>query len=292
MTTQNSDSSIHSEHVQIGEYQLMFHHWPCHSPDATPAVALIFHGFLAHGLYPTVRYAADVLQQHNLRVLSYDMQGHGRSEGLSGYLPSAEQVLHEATAVAKYVQATYCANPQQKLFLVGSSMGGAIALGVSSRITTTASGVVLLAPMLQLSVSSLEQTLLQGLAVLVPTLSCIPSSSTSAALQYRDPMKRQECEQDPLVVQGRTIRVGSANTCVQLTRIVQQTPTTVPLLILLADEDVIVQNQGAERFYEQCADNNDKTLKRYPALHGLLCEPSPLLDQIQQDLVEWIQARL
>lgn len=291
--------TVHSEHVTIGDYQLCFHHWPTTTTEEpVHAVALIFHGFLAHGLYPTVRYAAEVLahsssqkNQKSMRVISYDMQGHGRSEGLSGYLPSASEVLQEATAVANHVRVTYCTS-NEKFFLIGSSMGGAIALGVSSQISVD--GVILLAPMLLLSVSSLNQTLLQGLAALVPTLSCIPSSSTSAALQYRDPTKRHECEQDPLVVKGTMIRVGSANTCVQLTRIVseQTPPTTAPLLLLLADEDVIVQNQGAERLYERCVQQQDKTLKRYPALHGLLCEPRPLLDQIQHDLVEWIQARL
>jgi hypothetical protein len=28
-----------------------------------------------------------------------------------------------------------------------------------------------------------------------------------------------------------------------------------------------------------------------PALHGLLCEPKPLVEEIEQDMVDWIQAR-
>lgn len=284
--TPPNPNNIQSYHVQIGDYKLCMHQWP--TVTEPKAVALIYHGFLAHGLYPTVRYAADVLHRHGIQVLSFDMRGHGRSEGLAGYLPSAPEVLQEAVAVADYVQRTHAA---QKFFLVGSSMGGAIALGVSQTMTSSIDGVILLAPMLQLSVSSLERTLLNGLAMIVPTVSCIPSSSTKAALQYRDPVKRQECEQDPWLVKGGTIRVGSANACVQLTQILEFSQITAPLLILLADEDVIVQNEGAERLMEQ-ASSKDKTLKRYPALHGLLCEPRPLLDQIEHDLVEWVQARL
>ncbi|GAX10868.1 acylglycerol lipase [Fistulifera solaris] len=280
-------NDIRSEFIPIGDHQLCLHHYPTTTPEPT-TVVLLFHGFLAHGLYPTVKYAAQVLQKQNLRVLSYDMQGHGRSEGLSGYLPSAEAVVQEAVAVTQYVQNKYL---PKKFFLVGSSMGGAIALGVSQQISVTG-GVILLAPMLQLSVSSFEQVVLQGLAAVLPTLSCIPSKSTSADLQYRDPAKRQECEDDPLVPKTNTIRVGSANTCVQLTKRVSAVAPTAPLLILLADEDVIVQNEGAERLFA-AAECPDKTLKRYPgALHGLLCETRPLLDQIEHDLVEWVQARL
>ncbi|GAX21786.1 acylglycerol lipase [Fistulifera solaris] len=287
-------NDIRSEFVSIGDYQLCVHHYPTNTPEPT-AVALLFHGFLAHGLYPTVKYAAQVLQQQRMQVFSYDMQGHGRSEGLSGYLPSAEAVLEEAVAMTRYVQNKYIHNNNHsKFFLVGSSMGGAIALGVSQQISVTG-GVILLAPMLQLSVSSWEQLLLQGLAAVLPTISCIPSRSTSAALQYRDPTKRQECTDDPLVPKTNTIRIGSANTCVQLTQRVSEhaSALTVPLLILLAEEDVIVQNEGAERLFATAVQCPDKTLKRYPgALHGLLCETRPLLDQVEQDLVEWVLARL
>jgi len=59
---------------------------------------------------------------------------------------------------------------------------------------------------------------------------------------------------------------------------------------MVGDEDVVVNNEGSFRLIEE-AKSDDKTLKRYPALHGLLCEPSPLVDTIESDLVEWVNAR-
>lgn len=195
-------------------------------------------------------------------------------------------------------------------------MGGALALAVAQRMTHgsgggrsssssssdhqgnihTASeqtravdGVVLLAPMLRLGVGSLAQSLLDGLTLVVPTWKLIPSSSTSAGDQYRDPDRRRECEEDPFITPGGTIRVGSAHTCVQLTQKLQRQfgSITNPLLILLADGDVVVKNEGAEELMEEAA-SVDKTLRRYPALHGLLCEPKPLRDTIEKDIVDWI----
>jgi len=37
--------------------------------------------------------------------------------------------------------------------------------------------------------------------------------------------------------------------------------------------------------------SKDKTLKSYPALHGLLCEPAPLLGIIEDDLIQWLVKR-
>jgi hypothetical protein len=39
------------------------------------------------------------------------------------------------------------------------------------------------------------------------------------------------------------------------------------------------------------AASSDKTMKRYPALHGLLCEPSPLVDTIESEIIEWMESR-
>lgn len=288
--------SIQSELVQIGDSKLCMHSWPVSTTPVT-AVALIYHGFLAHGLYPTVRYAANALHSiAGVQVVSFDLRGHGRSKGLAGYLPSAKELLLEAVAIAHYVHERFVitnTTTNRKFFLVGSSMGGAIALGVSQTIQLSLDGIILMAPMLQLSVSPLERTLLYGLACILPAVSCIPSkSSSSAALQYRDPIKRQECEQDAFVTTASTIRAGSACTCVELTHLLDFTQITAPLLILVADEDVIVQNAGAERLMEQAIHSVDKTLFRYPALHGLLCEPRPLLDEIEHDLIEWVQKRI
>jgi hypothetical protein len=56
-------------------------------------------------------------------------------------------------------------------------------------------------------------------------------------------------------------------------------------------EDCVVNNEGDFKLYEQSPSTTDKTMKRYAALHGLLCEPSPLVDTIQNDILEWIRAR-
>jgi acylglycerol lipase len=268
------------------------HKWNV-DPTKTPrALVVVYHGFLAHGNYPTVRYAAEFLAEANYAVVALDFAGHGKSEGLRGYLPTAESVIADGVAMAEYAKSLYHNENNLKLFLVGSSMGGAIALSVAQKMGDSISGVVLLAPMLKLNVSSIEHSLLQGLAFLMPTVQLIPSSATSSEKQYRDEKKREECDKDELTVSGAKLRVGSALTCVDIaTNIGNQFESiSSNYLLLVADEDVVVKNQGSSDLFEK-SPSKDKTMKRYPALHGLLCEPSPLFDEIKGDMLAWLEKR-
>jgi acylglycerol lipase len=135
------------ETVNIRGLECAVHKWNVDPTKREPrALVVLYHGFLAHGAYPTVRYAAEFLAQANYAVVALDFCGHGKSEGLRGYLPSAESVIEDGVKMAEYAQSLYQKeNNNLKLFLVGSSMGGAIALSVAQKMGDTVSGVVLLA---------------------------------------------------------------------------------------------------------------------------------------------------
>jgi alpha-beta hydrolase superfamily lysophospholipase len=181
-------------------------------------------------------------------------------------------------------------------------MGGAVALSVAHKLDVISTSdeelppplVILMAPMLQfLNVSLLEHAALQCLAFVAPTAQLIPRSATDAAKQYRDATKRRECEDDTLTVSGSKLCVASALTCVDVKwklRYKFGHRIDNPFLFLIADEDVVVQNGGSEDFFAQSS-SPDKTKKNYPALHGLLCEKSPLFDEIRGDILNWIFQR-
>lgn len=273
--------------------------WNLADPSSIKAVAIVYHGFLAHGMYPTVRYAAELLANHGYGVLAPDMRGHGKSSGQRGYIPNTQSLIDDAVAVAQHAQDQICLqdnndddNKRRKLFLVGSSMGGALSLAVASEASVTVDGLILLAPMLALNVSGLARGLLGFLSHIIPTVQVIPSSSTDPELQYRHADKRRECIEDELTIPGKTLRVASAATCVDLaSHISNQFSTThTPFFCLVANQDHVVDNAGSLQFHDQ-SPSPDKTLKQYNALHGLLCEPSPLIDEIHQDILDWINAR-
>jgi alpha-beta hydrolase superfamily lysophospholipase len=309
MTTTTTTTKEPSPTVSIRGIDCFVHHWkpkPTTTTTPTPrALVVIFHGFLAHGNYPTVRYAAEFLVEENYAVVAVDLPGHGQSGGMRGYLESAETVISDGAAIVDYAKGLYNNDDQLPLFLVGSSMGGAIALSVAQKLGTTTNndavqvpvpvaGVVLLAPMLKLNVSSMERSLLQGLSFFLGSVPLIPSSATDDSKQYRDETKRKECQEDTLTVSGSSLRVSSALACVDLTVQIQtqfESMIDCPYLLMIADEDVVVKNEGSEELFAKSVLSKDKTKKHYAALHGLLCEPSPLFDEIKQDMLSWMAER-
>jgi len=164
---------------------------------------------------------------------------------------------------------------------------------------------------------------LEVLSAVVPKWNIIPSSSTSSEKQYRDVEKRRECENDPLTIKATKICPSSALTCVQLTRLNSNDIKSkknnddaaaaaaadddghdnendgrnayrkFPIRIGIAEDDVVVDKTGCYDLQQKVeSGGGDVTTRAYPALHGLLCEPSPLYDQIAADLVSWMEHQL
>eukprot|EP00977_Amphora_coffeiformis_P021442 scaffold9324_cov144-Amphora_coffeaeformis.AAC.2 len=311
-----------SEKIKLGQQEIGWHVWqPTDDASTTTTtttsknndntkgpLVIVFHGFLAHGTYPTVRYAAELCATSlpGSTIVAADMPGHGLSDGPRGYLAggTAESLIQTfGMPVLQHARTKY-GHEGRKIFLLGSSMGGTIALQVALREPAGAiAGVCLLAPMLKLKVSALEEQALGVLAMIIPQWNVIPSSSTSAEKQYRDPEKRAECENDALTVKTSKICPASALTCVQLAR-TALTPKDdgddndsafqkFPLWIGIADEDVVVDKTGSLDLQAKVQSVGGRvTAPVYPALHGLLCEPSPLYDQITNDLLTWIREQL
>lgn len=264
---------------------------PPNKNEKIRGVAVVYHGFGAHSLYPTVRYASSLLAENGLLVYGLDFPGHGASPGKRGLLTGVDDLIEDGIAVAIRAMADSSQNGDLPLFLVGSSMGGAIALAVANRITDTVNGVVMLAPMLSLSVGSSARKALGWLNACFPTVPVIPSSATNPSMQYRDAERRAECERNTLTYKGY-MRPQSALTCVEFTTQIQQSfsKVTVPFLCMIAEEDVVVDNSKAKELMKK-SPSKDKTLKSYAALHGLLCEPAPLLGIIEDDFVQWLLER-
>lgn len=310
-----NDNDSDSNLVSIRGTDCFVHRWEAKNSNESnnpKALIVLYHGFLAHGGYPTVRYAAEFFAQAGYAVVAIDFPGHGKSGGMRGYLKSADDLIEDGISMCQYAQSLYeddneieNKNKNIPLVLCGSSMGGAIALSVARKLSQTNDDddddstipmVIMMAPMLKLNVSSIEHTALQCLAFVTPTLKLIPSSSTDSSKQYRDEKKRKECEEDGLLDPPGTsnnIRVASALTCVDITLNISKDFNYIsnPYLLLIADEDVVVKNEGSEEFHTKSI-SQDKTKINYPALHGLLCEPSPLFDTIRYDILNWIDKRI
>lgn len=263
--------------------------WAPLDDEPPRGIVVVFHGLAGHGQFPSVRLLAELLvRECNFVVYSMDLPGHGQSGGLRGFLKNPDVVLKDSMHVVEYAREQQGMLP---LFLAGASMGGAVALLLSLR--TKIDGMILLAPMVSLRVPPVLQWLLRKIAFVTPKLG-LGKNDVANALNYqiRDDDVKDEILNDPFLYQG-SLRAASANTCVELSRMVHKELSNIdmPLLCLLARQDYVIDNQGIrDLMADSCSD--DKTLKEYNALHGLMCEEEPLKSQIENDIVDWLLPRI
>lgn len=254
-------------------------------PELPKAGVVIVHGYAEH----SGRYAdfATYLAKQNIAVYAFDLRGHGRSEGERGYVNS----LGNASADLEIFLEAVREKADHPLFLLGHSMGGAIAvlfaLQLDEQPGTLLQGLILSGPFLKVGLVALLVRPLLLLSTFAPQMPTIRLDSTAIS---RDAKVVQRYQHDPLVYHDRL----PAQTVVALLQATQQIQTQqqrihLPLLILHGTADRLAMVTGSELLYAQ-AQSHDKTLKRYAGLyHEVLNESDP---QVLEDLLAWLNKRL
>ncbi|KAL8166793.1 hypothetical protein V2J09_008292, partial [Rumex salicifolius] len=159
-------------------------------PQETEPKALVF---LLHG-YATecsisMKGTATRLSRAGYRVYGLDCIGHGKSEGLHGFIPSFDELLEDYslhyTDICEEEE-----NAKKKRFIMGESMGGAVALRLHRKMPGFWDGVVLVAPMCKIKEnvkpSPLVLSILTKLCNVIPTWKIVPGDDIMKAA-LRDP---------------------------------------------------------------------------------------------------------
>ncbi len=267
---------------------------PTSSPNLPlRGVVLIVHGLAEH----SDRYAelAQFLNTHQYAVYGFDLRGHGRSPGMRGYVERFEDYLVDVQTVLDQVQTQHSITPPNSitpprtpLFLLGHSMGGAIATRfVLEHPEVNLAGLILSAPALALNpkVSPLLIRLSGLLGTLLPTMPTVALDHTGIS---RDPAVRAAYDQDPLIHHGK-IRARTGAELIRTIRWIEahRSALQLPLLIFHGTGDRLAPITGSEALY-QAAQSTDKTFKRYEGLyHEVFNEPERA--QVWQDLLDWLQ---
>ncbi len=115
-----SKKHIEGKFKASGNLSLYYQYW---SPDGEPkAVLLVAHGLAEHsGRYLNL---VNYFVPRGYTVCSFDYQGHGKSEGLRGYVEQFSYYLDDFKSFFDMVRGMY---PDAKIFIIGHSMGGTIA---------------------------------------------------------------------------------------------------------------------------------------------------------------------
>ncbi len=256
------------------------------SPDgAVRGLVVLVHGLAEH----SGRYGELVrrLTGRGLAVFAMDHRGHGRSPGARAMIGRFRWLAGD---VATRIEAARAAHPGLPLFLLGHSMGGAVALETLLSRPVRVEGLMLSAPALGAdpAVPELQVALARFLSRVAPSIGVLrlPAEAIS-----RDPAVVRDYERDPLVYRGSI----PARTAVELLETMQGFPAraaalTVPTLVLHGTADRLVPIAHAEPVWRAFG-TSDLTVHRYEGLyHEVFNEPERA--RVLEDLATWLEPRL
>lgn len=251
-------------------------------PEQSPrSVIVIAHGLGEHG----GRYErlAGELVAGGRAVYAVDHRGHGRSPGPRANI---ERFAHLVSDFSAFVGRAARQHPDAALFLLGHSMGGAVAFASAQRLQATLRGVVLSAPALAVDPlpSGLQALTLRTMASLAPNSGAMTIAPGEVS---RDPHVVAAYQNDPLVhhkaIPARTVH----ELLLAMQDFPRQAPALrVPTLVLHGTADRLVP-LAAVRPVCQALGTKDKTFRYYEGLsHEVLNEPER--EQVVHDLMQWL----
>lgn len=255
----------------------------CPAAEPSKAVVVSLHGLGDHsGLYPMV---GEALGPRGILVYAPDLRGNGRSPGPRGHVYAWADLRED---LDRLIRLTRAASPGLPTFLLGSSLGGLVALDYASHHPAALRGVVALAPPLgALGVPALLLALGRVLSRVWPRFSLETGMDLSGLA--RDPAVAAAVLADPLYHRRGTARLSTEVTAA-IERVQRAAPAfPVPLLVVHGAADRMVPPEGSRRFVAGAA-GRDATLLEIPGgYHALLAD----LDhgRVLAALGDWIVAR-
>ena len=260
--------------------------YQCWLPANKPkAILLVNHGLAEHS--GRCMNLVNHFIPRGYAVYSFDQRGHGKSVGMRGYTEHYSYFVDDLDTFLSIVRKK---NSDVKIFLIGHSAGGTIAIAHAIRHKDKVDGIIISGLMLELgnSVSSVLIFITRILSLLLPKIGIYVIDASTLS---QDQAVVNTYVNDPLVYRGKIrARLG-----IELVKMMQVIPEQIPqihlpVLIVHGTDDRLCDPRGSEILYDRLS-SVDKTLKLYDGFyHEIFNEPGR--EQVFSDMEAWLLARL
>jgi alpha-beta hydrolase superfamily lysophospholipase len=262
--------------------------------EAAKGNLIILHGTALHGgVYSQV---AERLAATGYRVVALDMQSWGRSEGKgdSGYVESFDDYANDVFLMTNTLRARY---PRVPTYLMGESLGGAVAMYSALRRQELFDGVITSAvgykPSLKLMgvrapgfINSMTLSVAQWGSGLFPTLPAL-DADLGLRMTVEDKVVEAQLTADPYVARGFLPGAYISTTLAASDYIdANKHFFEKPLLLLHGTDDILVPLSSSEELLNSVA-SSQKQLKVYNSPHTVLLERAAV-DAVS-DVIEFLE---
>ena len=279
----------HSTHTLTTSAEPVSLFWQKWLPEGTIDRVLVFqHGMGEHaGRY---QHLLDALANTGTACYALDARGHGRTKGRRGYITHFGLFADDLNDL---VQVARSENESQKVFLLGHSMGGAIALDYALRTgyQENLRGLILSSPAIEVP-ADMKNRVLKATAGLLTKLApnAVLNTMLSQAAVSRDADTVAAYLADPLVHGKASVLLGHTLFHVSKRFYSEASRLTIPVYLFHGTADTLTSPEGSKKFFEKLT-TTDKTLNLYEGLyHETMNELPADRKAVLDDLVEWIIA--
>ena len=271
------------EQVAGDGYRLHLLSWP--AGGCPKGRVVVLHGVQSHGGW--YHDLGRTLAGAGYEAHFPDRRGSGANAVDRGHTPSAQRLLDD---VAELLESLRAAGPGP-IALAGISWGGKLAVLAAADRPGLVDALALLCPGLHPRVDVARAERLRiALAWFVRRRKRFPIPLADPALFTASPEGRAFIAADPLSLRDATAGMLAASTFID--RRVRKAPprVRVPVLLMLAGRDRIVDNARTLAYVQSLA-TRDRSVIDYPeAHHTLEFEPDP--SRYAWDLVSWLDSTL
>jgi alpha-beta hydrolase superfamily lysophospholipase len=260
--------------------------WPIENVDKTKPSIILMHGLGEHsGRYIHIARFFNAL---GFFVRTFDQRGHGQSAGPRGDVPDSEAILRDTQMVIN----DFAKHTGKPPLLFAHSMGGLFATHLVLAHLAPVSGIILASPALAVRLTSTQKFLFKLSQIFIPGLG-IPHGTNGRFLSHDNEVVL--AYQNDALVHSR-ISARLFESMLKSMRYVSEhaNQLTIPLLLLVAQDDQVVDISGSEDFSNQLRLAQNKNFESgkiktiyYPGFyHELFNELDAL--RVFDDVREWL----
>jgi alpha-beta hydrolase superfamily lysophospholipase len=236
----------------------------------TRAAVLLSHGYAEHaGRYDRV---IDAWTKSGLLVATYDLRGHGRSEGRRGHVDSFSEYVDDVNAVLGELEQHDRWPAGKKPVLFGHSLGGLISASVAAEAPARFAGLAMTSPFFGLALPVAKVKVWAGRVVsrILPTLSQ-PSGLKGSELTH-DADLAAHYHEDPHHFSHVTARWFAETKDAQTGLFTRAPRLTLPMFCLAAGDDRVASTPATRRLFALAASADKELIVLQGLYHEVLNE--------------------
>ena len=250
----------------------------------------------AYDVLVTEPYREETGLEKAIRFYQENISTHDGAQCL--YYPTCSAFYREAVREYGFIWGTIMIidrmvhgwQPDKPVFMLGHSMGGAIATAYALQHQDGLTGLVLSAAALDTGDAAppIVMALARFLSKVAPKMGTIALDPTQIS---RDPAVVQAYVDDPLVYGGKiTARLATELMATAKNVAASAETIVLPTLIMHGSADKMVNARGSQQLYEAIG-STDKTIHMYDGFFHEICN-EPECSMVLNDISQWLDAHI